>query len=91
MAEMVMGSDSARQTRRSGVDFPVQLQVSWNSPEAYVNLAYELKTVPDVLGLHAQQPGAAVIKVLLGRDSRSVQALVPDVKVLDRGFHEVTY
>ena len=63
-------------------------------PEAYVNFdsdgAYKLKTVPDVLGLHARQPGADVIKVLLGRDSQSVRALVPDVKVRDRGFHEVT-
>ena len=25
-----------------------------------------------------------------GRDSRSVWLLVPDVKVLDRGFHDVT-
>ena len=45
--------------------------------------AYELKTVPDVMGLHAQRPGAAVIRALLGRDS-------PDVKVLDRGFHDAT-
>ena len=79
-AEMAMGSDSPA-VGRSGIDFHVQLQVSWNSPEAYVNLdsdgTYKLKTVPDVLGLHAQQPGAAVIKVLLGRDSRSVRALVP--------------
>ena len=92
MAEMAMGSDCPA-VSRSGVDFQVQLQVSWNAPEAYVNLnsdgTYELKTVPDVLGLHAQQPGA-VIKVLLGHDSRSVRALVPDVKVRDRGFHDVT-
>ena len=31
-----------------------------------------------------------MIKVLLGRDSRSVRALVPGVKVRGRGFHEVT-
>ena len=80
----------------TGSDSPaaVQLQVSWNAPEAYVTLdsdgTYELKTVPDVLGLHARQPGAEVIKVLLGRDSRSVRALVPDVKVLEWGFHDVT-
>ena len=28
--------------------------------------------------------------MLLGRDSQSVRALVPDVKVRDRGFHDVT-
>ena len=88
---MAMGSDSPA-VGRSGVDFQVQLQVSWNAPEAYINLdsdgAYKLKTVPDVLGLHVRQPGAAMIKVLLGRDSRSVWGLVPDVR--DRGFHGVT-
>ena len=72
----------------------MQLQVSWNAPEVYVNLDsdgfYDLKTVPDVLSLHARQPGAAVIKVLLGHDSRSVRALVLDVKLRDRGFHDVT-
>ena len=51
---------------------------------------YELKIVPDVLGLHARQLGVSVVKVLLGCDSRSVRALVLDVKVLDRGFHNVT-
>ena len=33
---------------------------------------------------------AAVIKVLLGCNSRNVRALVPDAKVRDRGFHEIT-
>ena len=47
-------------------------------------------TVPDVLGLYFRLPGAAVVKVLLGRDSRSAGALVPDPRVNDRGFHEVT-
>ena len=61
----------------------IQLQVSRNAPEAYVTLdsngAYELKT------------RVAVIKVLLGRDSRSVRALVPDVKVLGRDFMTLHY
>ena len=42
----------------------------------------------DVLG--ARQSGAAVICVMTGRDIRSGQTLVPDRKVLDRGFHDVT-
>ena len=54
--EMAMGSDSPADGR-SGVNFNLELQVSWNAPEAYVNLdsdgVYKLKTVPDVLGLHA--------------------------------------
>ena len=88
MTEMATGSDSPA-VGRPGVDFQVQLQVSWTYVTLDSDSAYELKTVPDVLGLHARKPGLAVVKVLLGRDSRSVRALVPDVKVLDRGFHDV--
>ena len=90
---MAMESDCPADGR-SGVDFNVELEVSWNAPEAYVNLdsarVYELKTVPDVLGLNARRPEAAVVKVLLGCDSRSVRALVPDTRVHDRDFHEIT-
>ena len=32
----------------------------------------------------------AVIKVMTGRDSRSVRVLVPDGNVRDRGLHDVT-
>ena len=71
----------------------MELQVPWNAPEAYVNLdsdgVYELQTVPDVLGLHSRWPGAAVVRVLLGRDDRSACALVPDLRVNDLGFLEL--
>ena len=50
----------------------------------------ELDTVPDVLGLIGQRPRAAVVRVLQGRDVRSVRALVPDPRGLERGFHDVT-
>ena len=47
-AEMAMGSDNPADGR-SGVNFNVELQVSWNVTEAYVNLdsdgVYELRTV----------------------------------------------
>ena len=78
------------------VDFTVQLDVPWNAPEVFVNMEseglYELdtKSMPDVLGLRARRPGASVICVMTGQDSRSVRALVPDGKVLVRGFHDVT-
>ena len=35
-------------------------------------------------------PETALVRVLLGRDDHSVCALVPDQRVIDRGFHEVT-
>ena len=39
---------------------------------------YDLDTtcVPDVLGLHARRPEAAVVKVIQSRDRRSVRVLV---------------
>ena len=83
--------------RRGAVDKPViDFQVPWNAPEAYVTLdstrAYDLNTtfVPDVLGLRARRSEAAVVKVMTGRDSRSVRVLVLDEKMKDRGFHDVT-
>ena len=50
----------------------------------------DLDTVPDVLGLTGQRQEVAVVHVLQGRDERSVRALIPDPRVLDSGFHEVT-
>ena len=38
----------------------------------------DLDTVPDVLGLTGRRPEAAVVRVLQGRDERSVRALIPD-------------
>ena len=61
MAEMATGSGRPA-VDRPGVDFQVQLLVSWNAPEAYVTLVsdriYELQTtyVSDVLGLRARWP-----------------------------------
>ena len=48
----------------------------------------DTESMPDVLGLRARQPGVAMICVMTGRDSRSVRALVPNRKVLDRGYHD---
>ena len=79
----------------SGVTFDVKLDVPWNAPEAYVELhsegVFDLeRTIPDVLGLCDRRPDAAVVRVMQGRDSRSVCALIPDPWVLDKGFHDVT-
>ena len=50
----------------------------------------DLDTVPDVLGLTGRRPEAAVVWVLQGRDERSMRALIPDPRVLERGFHDMT-
>ena len=79
---------------RAGITFGVTLEVPWNAPEAYVQLhsddVVDLDTVPDVLGLSGQRPDVAVVCVLQGCDARSVRALIPDPRVLERGFHDVT-
>ena len=49
----------------------------------------DLDTVPDVLGLAGRWPEMAVVRVLQGRDAQSVRALIPDPRVLERGFHNV--
>ena len=79
---------------RPGITFDVTLDVPWNAPEAVVDLhsdgVVDLDTVPDVLGLTGRRPEDAVVRVLQGRDERSVRALIPDPRVLERGFHDVT-
>ena len=76
---------------RSGITFDVTLEVPWNAPEAYVQLHSEgvfklEKTIPDVLGLCDRWLDAAMVRVMQGRDARSVHALIPDPRVLERGF-----
>ena len=44
----------------------------------------KVDTVPDVRGLTGRRLGAAVVRVLQGRDARSVRALVPDPRGLER-------
>ena len=86
--------DFVMATRRSGITFDVTLEVPWNAPDAYVQLdsvgVVDLDTVPDVLGLTGRRPEVAVVRVLQGRDERSVHALIQDPRVLDSGFHDVT-
>ena len=84
---MATSSDAAA-GGRSGITFDVTLDVPWNAPEAVVHLhsdgvvELDLDTVPDVLGLTGRQPEDAVVRVLQGRDERSVRALIPDPRVM---------
>ena len=91
---MATGSDTPAGAR-SGMTFDVTFEVPWNTPKTYIQLhsegVFELeKTVPDVLGLCGRRLDAAVIRVMQGCDARSVCALIPDPRVLERGFHDVT-
>ena len=90
---MATGSDTPVEVR-AGIAFGVTLEVPWNALAAYVQLhsdgMFDLDTVPDVLGLCGRRPDVTVVCVLQGRDARSVRALIPDPRVLERGFHDVT-
>ena len=44
--------------------------------------------LPDVMGLRATQPRAAIVKVMTVPDSRCVRVIVPDDH-LPNGFHEI--
>ena len=93
--DFVMATDvDAPAEARSGITFGVTLEVPWNAPQAYVQLdsvgVVDLDTVPDVLCLTGQRPEVAVVRVLQGRDERSVRVLITDPRVLDSGFHDVT-
>ena len=74
--------------------FGVTLDVPWNAPEAYIQLdsvgLFDLVTLPDVLGLTSRLLNPAVVRVTQGCDERSVSALVPDPRIIDSGFHDVT-
>ena len=89
---MATDSDAAAGGGRSGITFDVMLDVPWNAPEEVVHLHsdgvadLDLDTVPDLLGLTGRRPEATVVRVLQGRDERSVHALIPDPRVMERGF-----
>ena len=51
---------------------------------------YDLDSaIPDVIGLRAMQPDAAVIKVMSIPNNRCIRVVIPDYHVGTNGFHEV--
>ena len=69
----VMATDSAEATGgRAGIMFDVELVIPRDAPDPVFDLhsngVVELDTVPDVLGLTGQRPGATVVRVLQGQD-----------------------
>ena len=79
---------------RSGVTFNIELCIPWDAPEAVVDInsaeLVSLGSFPDKVGLFGRRKDAAVSRILLGRDSRSIRFLVPDARGLDRSYHDVT-
>ena len=72
---------------RAGKTFEVDLYVSWDAPEAVVDVSSSgvtpLRNLPDVIGLVGRRDNATEIRILQGRDPRSI-------RVLDQNFHDVT-
>ena len=79
---------------RSGVTFTAELCVPWDAPEAVIDInssdLISLGSFPDKVGLFGRRKEAAVSRIMAGRDSRSVRFVVPDGRVVDRGYHDVT-
>ena len=78
---------------RSGVTFTAKLCMQWDAPEAVIDSnsteLVSLGSFPDKVGLFGRRKDAAV-SIMAGRDSRSVRFVVPDGRVVDRGYHDVT-
>ena len=84
------------EANRPGGDLPVSVHVPGSSQgRAGVTLGsaglYDLDTryIPDVLGLRARRPEAAVVKVMSRKDNWCVQVLIPDENVGNQGFHDI--
>ena len=79
---------------RSGVTFTAELCMPWDAPEAVIDIdssdLVRLGSLPDKVGLFGRRKDAAVSRIIAGRDNRSVRFLVPDGRVVDRGYHDVT-
>ena len=79
---------------RSGVTFNAELCIPWDAPEAIVDIdsaeLVSLGSFPDKVGLFGWRKDAAVSRILMGRDSRSVRFLIPDTRGVDRSYHDVT-
>ena len=83
---MATGSGQPKASRPGG-DLPVWVHVPWSSRGAGVTLGsgglYDLDTryIPDVLGLRARRPEAAVVEVMSRKDNQCVWVLIPDGNV----------
>ena len=79
---------------RSGITFTADLCVPWDAPEAVVDMnskdLISLGPFPDKVGLVGRRKDAAISRIMKGRDCRSVRFVVPDVHLVDRGYHDVT-
>ena len=79
---------------RSGVTFTAELCVPWDAPEAVIDIdspeLVRLGSLPDKVGLFGRRTEVAVSRIIAGRDNRSVRFLVPDGRLVDCGYHDVT-
>ena len=83
---LAMATDSAAAAGgRAGITFGVELVVPWDAPEAVVDLHSD-----DGPGRYWPDCSAAGSRSDSGSTRKSVHALVPDPRVLERGFHDVT-
>ena len=80
---------------RSGETFWCEMCTSWDPPKTYVNLAspgvviLDTTIVPDVVGLHAFDDQATLVRVFPDDFPNIVRVLVPDHSAESRGFHDL--
>ena len=92
-----------RDRMSSGVDLPVVKEAraavvaTRPLPGTFLGFGLDLRSdklydlggaLPDVMGLQATQPRAAIVKVMTVSDSRCVRVIIPDDH-LPNGFHEI--
>ena len=79
---------------RSGITFTADLCVPWDAPEAVIEMnspdLISLETIPDKVGFFGRRKEAAMSRIMSARDCRGVRFVIPDVRLVDRGFHDVT-
>ena len=79
---------------RFGITFTADLCVPWDAPEAVIEMnspdLISLETIPDKVRLFGRRMEAAMSRIMSARDCRGVRFVVPDVRLVDRGFHDVT-
>ena len=74
----------------AGITFGVELYVPWDASEMAVDLdsagTVPIRNMPDVFGMIGHRDSTTESRILLGRDARSIQVLIPDSLGLDQNF-----
>ena len=95
----VMASGDDRNSQSAGDQnsqtFWCEMRLSWDPPKTFVDLTspgvavLDTTVGPDVIGLHAFDDEAALVRMLPRDIPNIVRVLVPDDRAEPRGFHDL--